>query len=160
MREKIGFKVTEGEIRCITLYKSLDQWEPNLDFPGPMRVENTDSHQSGPSLHNEWVLTEGNIETNYRQESAQAAQAAREHEGEFLIICHCGPGLEYWPGTKFSDWNIKITRKLHNFRLTQHYGNIPGATCQPVFQGSFLWIFLNSLSSVELQGIRKLMSLK
>ena len=55
------------------------------------------SHQNGPSLHNEWVLTRGYIGTNYRQEAPQAAPA---HQGEFLIICHCGlacPGLEYWP---------------------------------------------------------------
>ena len=99
-----------------------------------------------------------NIETNQRpqQLKQEAAKAAPEDEGEFLIILSLWSCLAGNIGrqTKFSDWNIKITRKLQNSRLTEHYRNILGQLISQYSREAFSGF----LSTLQLLGIRKLMT--
>ena len=74
----------------------------------------------------------------------EAAQAAPEDEGEFLIICHCGPGLEYWPANqvlRLEHQDYKEITQLQIDRTLQEY--YTETTCQPLYQGSFLRIFFS-----------------
>ena len=80
--------------------------------PGPMRMEKTEE---------------------------EAAQAAPEDEGEFLIICHCGPGLEYWPANqvlRLEHQDYKEITQLQIDRTLQEYSrsNLSASISEKLFQ--------------------------
>ena len=76
----------------------------------------------------------------------EAAEAAPEDEGEFLIICHCGPGLEYWPANQVLRLEHQDYKEITQLQIDKigilYRNNLSDTISRKIFQEIFSLSFI------------------